>query len=227
MIRTKRTELIVDGSKHGVGAILAQEDIEKAKFQPIRFDSRATTAAEKNYSQIELESLALVFRTLKNHLYLYGLPHYTAVTDHKPLLPLYSTSKVEMPARILRHKLKIQGYNFDLKHVPGKDNPTDCISRSPIGNALNSTAVGATPLQLAVNAVIRTDLPNAVSTDTLIQHTHLDPTLACLSSAIKRGYIGEKDYNLRPYKQVFSELSVDDSGLILRGERIVIPKTLQ
>lgn len=57
---TKETKLIVDGSrKDGLAAILSQKGANDDYYRPIRYDSRATTAAEKNYSQLEIESKTL------------------------------------------------------------------------------------------------------------------------------------------------------------------------
>jgi len=48
----KQTKLIVNGSrKDGVASILLHMD-QTGVYQPMRFDSRATTLAEKNYSQL-------------------------------------------------------------------------------------------------------------------------------------------------------------------------------
>ena len=47
------TELVVDGSQDGLGAILAQKDAATNKFRPVAYSSRACTETEKRYSQIE------------------------------------------------------------------------------------------------------------------------------------------------------------------------------
>lgn len=46
------------------------------------------TETEKRYAQIEKESLGLVFGCGKFHTYVYGLPPFTAETDHKPLISI-------------------------------------------------------------------------------------------------------------------------------------------
>ncbi|KAI2650251.1 Retrovirus-related Pol polyprotein [Labeo rohita] len=57
-----------DASKGGLGATLMQ------KQQPIAYTSRALSAGEKNYAQIEKELLAIVFALRKFHQYVYGNP---------------------------------------------------------------------------------------------------------------------------------------------------------
>ena len=51
------------------------------------FTSRTLTNAERNYSQIENETLAIIFAVKKIHQYIYGQT-VTIQADHKPLLGL-------------------------------------------------------------------------------------------------------------------------------------------
>jgi len=48
------------------------------------------TDPESRYGQIEIESAAIEFAIKRNHIYLYGLPELTVITDHKLLRPLYN-----------------------------------------------------------------------------------------------------------------------------------------
>jgi len=64
---------------------------------------------------------------------------FTVETDHKPLIPIYMTTRKFCPPRLERHKLSLQGYNYDLTWKRGKINlegdigPTvnDYTSRHP------------------------------------------------------------------------------------------------
>lgn len=83
---TKPTKISTDASKDGLGAVLLQKNEEK--WQPVAYASRSMTETEKRYAQIEKETLGLVFGCGKFHTYVYGLPTFTAETDHKPLISI-------------------------------------------------------------------------------------------------------------------------------------------
>ena len=55
----RATEVIIDGSPLGLGAILAQKKSDEEGFRVLTYVSRALTPVEKRYkSQIEWETLA-------------------------------------------------------------------------------------------------------------------------------------------------------------------------
>lgn len=72
-----------DASNKGIGATI-QHAMSDFSIRPIAFASRTLQPAEKNYSQIEKEGLALIFAVKKFHKYIFGR-HFTLETDHKPL----------------------------------------------------------------------------------------------------------------------------------------------
>ena len=80
--------------------------------------------------------------------------------------------------------------------------------------------------EIIIDTVVRHDLPDTVTYSELLKATENDTSMTKLKIAIKRGYVlpGDKEL-LKEYLQVFKELS-SGKGLILRGDRLVIPKSL-
>ncbi len=89
----KEIILSCDTSPYGVGAVLLHVDDKK---KPTGFASKTLVAAEKGYSQLDKEGLAIVFAVTCFHEYLYGQP-FTVVTNHKPLTSLFSETKCIPP----------------------------------------------------------------------------------------------------------------------------------
>lgn len=74
--------LVCDASPYGVDG----------SERPISFMSRTLTAAEKKYSQLDKEGLAVVYGIQKFHKYLY-IRSFTICTYHKPLISLFNEKK--------------------------------------------------------------------------------------------------------------------------------------
>lgn len=101
-----------DASPVGVGAVLSV--ITEQGERPVRFASRSLSAAERNYSQLEREALAVVFAVTKFHQYVFGRS-FTVTTDHLPLLALLANKKPLTEAvspRVCRWRLTLSAYSF-------------------------------------------------------------------------------------------------------------------
>ena len=59
-------------------------------------------------------------------------------TDHKPLMPLFSTKLIdELPVRIQRFHMRLLRFDFTISHVPGKSLMTvDTLLRVPLDKGL-------------------------------------------------------------------------------------------
>ena len=91
----KNTFIFVDAHFTGLFTILAQgQSIEQTKA--VALASRTTTAAEKNYSQLDLEATAIDFGHRQFHHILTGGPQITVVTDQQPLQSLWRDHLLEL-----------------------------------------------------------------------------------------------------------------------------------
>ena len=225
------TRLYSDGGPEGCQATVAQRydhPTEGTQWRPVAHTARAWTEPEKHYSQIEKESNALMTGIASNRMYLLG-QKFEAVVDHKPLLPLYNTVRRPKQMRVDRHRMKLGAFDFRVVHMAGTKIPCDYGSRTGCPKERTLTEREKEELQvdddteIYVNRVVEDQLPPAVTREVLQQATAKDKTLSWLIEDITRG---ECRAALTRYTQVFNELTVVD-GMVVRGERLVIPEELQ
>ena len=120
-----------DASKIGIGAVLMQT--HSNGDLPIAYLSKKFTSAQMNWPTTEQECYAIIYAIEKWHKYLDGRP-FSIETDHKPLLPL--NTKQQLNSKCERWRLKLQQYQFTIRHIKGKYNTiADYLSRSPVDDA--------------------------------------------------------------------------------------------
>ena len=118
--------LRTDASDVGIGAVLLQD--QGFGLQPVGYVSKKLNSAEKNYSPIEKECLAVVFGIQKYSPFLAGRK-FVVQTDHCPLQWLHRV-KPQSP-RLMRWSLQLQPYDFDVQAIPGRENvDADFLSRN-------------------------------------------------------------------------------------------------
>jgi hypothetical protein len=127
------TELLTDASRlKGLGYALIQRDENGMRL--IKCGSRSLSPAESRYATIELEALAIHWGITSCRYYLTGGPKFKVVTDHKPLIPMFTMPLGEVEnARVLRYREKTTQLSFDVVWSPGKNHEiADALSRAPV-----------------------------------------------------------------------------------------------
>jgi transposase InsO family protein len=154
------TQIATDASGSGLGAVLLQGN------KPIAYAARSLTAAEKNYSTIEKELLAVVFALKRFHFYTAGRS-VEVLTDHQPLLGAARNVLVRDNPRLDRLFDQIIGYDLRWTYVPGKANylpdylsrlPAEIISPLPIDELyVRERAPACGPVYEAITEASATD----------------------------------------------------------------------
>lgn len=211
---TKETVLQVDASMKGLGAVLIQDD------RPIMFASKSLSDTEQRYANIERELLAAVFAVERFHTFIYGST-FMIESDHKPLEMISLKNLGSAPPRLQRMLLRLQGYDFTIKYRPGREMLlADCLSRQP--NTGKRETIG---LDVKVCLVQF----SSSKLHQLQEATNKDDILCALRDVILSGWPDDRRKIPVPIRTFWSfrdELSVEN-GLIMKGERVVIPQSMQ
>ena len=215
-----RSVIQADASQHGLGACLMQ------KGRPVAYASRSLSAAECNYAQIEKELLAIVFACNKFHHYVYGFPT-DVQSDHKPLEQITTKPLCHVSPRLQRMLLKLQRYNITIKYTRGKDmHVADALSRAHLDTVEDCDSE---EMDLAVHT-ISVNLPISESRRAeFISATETDQSLQQVKKLTIEGWpnnINNVPGPAQAFWKVRDELHVVD-GLILAGERLVIPVAMK
>ena len=105
-----------------MGAVLSHK-LDDGSEHPVAYASRSLTPAERKYSQLDKEGLAIIFGVKRFHHYLLGR-RFTIYSDHKPLQHLFGRSRAIPPmasARIQRWALTLSAYDYEISYKPGKE----------------------------------------------------------------------------------------------------------
>ena len=216
-----KTILQCDASQIGLGAWLRQID-QLGTEKIVAMGSRSLTGAESRYSNIERECLAVMYGLEKFEYYLMGR-HTLVETDHSPLEQIFKKNVAEAPARLQRMLLRCLKYDIDVKYKPG--------IKVPVADALSRVCIppksSTQPEKHEVSFISGIKCP--INTDRIKEESQKDSTQNLLKQTIFRGWPDHRKscpYELHEYWNFRCDLVLDD-GLILKGNRIVIPTSLR
>lgn len=112
--------LSVDSSKNGLGAVVLHKE------RPVVYASKSLSETQERYSQIEKETLAILFGCKRFHQYLYG-KKFVVESDHQPLQKIVKKTFDKIPFRLQRIILALQDYDFAVKFNSRKHIFCRCI----------------------------------------------------------------------------------------------------
>lgn len=215
--------LNTDASDLGIGAVILHK-FPNGEEHPIAFSSKTLSSAERNYSTIEKEALAIVFAVKKFHQYLSGRS-FEILTDHKPLQSIFSPKKglpQHVSPRLQRFSLVLMHYDFEINYKPGKINyVADALSRLPIKSVEVETKY------FNFDTVIHQILENSpIHLEKVAEETEKCPVLKNVRNYVTSNWPKTVENSFQPYYQVRNQLSID-KGVLLLENRSIIPKALQ
>ena len=225
---TFETVVSADASAYGLGAVLRQRQ-PNGSLRPVAYISRALTETEQRYAQIEKEALAVTWACERFQEYLIGM-RFRMETDHKPLVPLLSSKNLdEMPVRMQRFRLRLMRFDYSVSHVPGKDLTTaDTLSRSPVLKSDSRAGEFQKEVDAFVNLIVN-NLPATVMKLKEIENTqNQDAVCKQVKKYCQSAWpcLSNLKGPVKSFAKIRQELSVNN-GLLLRGNRLVIPNSLQ
>lgn len=129
--RLKPIRLACDSSQYGIGAALLHV-LPDGTERPVYYISRLLSKAEKNYSMIMKEALAVYWAVSKLYQFLAG-HKFEILSDYKPLQALlgeYRSLPPMVAGRAQRWSLFLSSFDYTFKFIKGKDNvKADTLSR--------------------------------------------------------------------------------------------------
>ena len=176
-----------DASQYGIGALILHRFPNRDE-KPIAYASRSFNSAEKNYSQIEKEGLAIIFGVSKYYMYLFG-HKFTRRTGHKPLLKIFapdSVTAVLAAARLQRWSLLLLSYQYQYE-----------IEFKSSAEVANADSLSRLPLKYKKDASVKENIfhvasrqlnKHPVSAQEIARETARNVTLAKAVSLTQHGW---------------------------------------
>lgn len=209
-----------DASESGIGACLSHAITDGGR-KPIAFSSRVLSKAERNYSTIDREALAIHFAVKKFEQYVLG-KHFSILTDHKPLVAIFGSRKgiPNMAAsRLQRWAIYLSNFDFSIRHIPGKENCcADALSR------LTQISEESTQEEYSYLNFVKNSFERPINSKDVAEKSKCDPVLKEVIKFVAEGWPETKEVKNKfsSFYDKRNSLTLEQ-GVLMWGHRVVIP----
>lgn len=214
----KHVTIAADASKSAIGGVLIQDD------HPIAYCSATLTEAQKRYSVIEKELLAIVATCEHFHYFLYARD-FKVLTDHKPLIGLVNKPIDDLSPRLQSLVLRLMKYRAKLEYIPGNQQYIpDALSRLKARNQKTVSPKIIVPYK--VQSVLIASKERIAQ---IIDETKEDNELSQILYYIRNGWPRKLSSVGKQTKQYFNDRYeiYEYNGLIFKNTQLIIPKSLR
>jgi hypothetical protein len=217
----KEATLTTDASQGALAGVLTQEG------HPVIYISRSLSVAERKYSNIEREALAITWAVTRLKHFLLGRS-FTIVTDHQPLESLFC-EKRSIPdstsPRIRKWALMLMNFDYQIQFVNGRNIAhADALSRLQFSqNELDPEEI-RTATSLAINNVhfMAPLLSASLVRNELLRDNMLQRILWRVTSGDWTACTQAE----APFRAVSDKLTIEN-GMLYYGTCVFIPQRLR
>ena len=155
----------------------------------------------------------------------------TIVTDHQPLCSIFNGKKLGS-IRTERIKLRHQDIRLNVSYQKGKLNQSDFMSRhaKPIEGLPNEEKIEIDDLNNLLYMLHTTPFIHKITLAMIAKETTNDETLQTIKDYVTKGkrWIPMSDSKkVKKFKSIIQELSITGNGILIKGDRIILPDSLQ
>lgn len=245
-----KTYLITDASEVAVAALLYQIEIDehgKERVKVIEFASRLLSKVQSRYPQFQLELLGIVTGVKHFRHYLRLVEEFTIFTDLQTAQLIINKFTCGHKREMSRHDrwlLELSEFNYIIKHIPGKLNVADSLSRLATESTMEDIDPEHTPEELQPDYYSRTwtkekkaQVNRVCSICTSVNEVGDVFFLSC--NEVKT--VAERDAEMMKIKSAVAKetefdsfwrpksafIWCDDQGLLRYGTLIILPKQLR